>query len=81
MLGENNIPQLDSYELLIKDIANRRKEKYLKTNRDKNNMFDIKREEEAFNDKENNKIIKGFNFLNDIEKKFLSYTQDAFNKK
>ena len=79
ILGENNIPQLDSYEVLIKDIFNKRREKNLKTN--KNNMFDIKREEEAFNDKENNKLLKGFNFLNDIEKKFNSYyTQDAFNK-
>jgi hypothetical protein len=79
MLGVNNIPQLDSYEVMIKDIFNKRKKERALKN--KNNMFDIKKEEETFYDKANQKIIKGFNVLNDIEKKIHAYTQDSFNKK
>ena len=79
MLGVNNIPQLDSYEVMIKDIFNKRKKERALKN--KNNMFDIKKEEETFYDKANQKIIKGFNVLNDIEKKIHAYTQNSFNKK
>lgn len=77
ILGIDNIPKLDSYEIIVKNIFNKkRKEKNIKNY--KNKYFDIKKEEESFYEKANKKIKNGFNALNDIEKKYFAYTQEMF---
>lgn len=82
MLGVDDVPKLDSYEIIIKNIFNKRKNKRnLKINNDR--FFASKKEEEVENihDKANKNILKGFKSLNDIEKKlFYSNTQESFNK-
>lgn len=77
ILGIDNIPKLDSYEIIVKNIFNkRRKEKNIKNY--KNKYFDVKKEEESFYEKANSNIKNGFNALNDIEKKYFAYTQEMF---
>lgn len=81
ILGVDSIPKLDSYEVLVKDIFNKRKKERLLKMNDKNKMFDIKKEEETFYDKAHKKILKGFNTLNNIEKQLHAFTHQSFNKK
>ena len=79
ILGVDSIPNLDSYEEIIKNIFKKRKKE--RDNNNKNNLFDVKKEaEETFYEKTNRKIEKGFNALNNIEKKLYGIAQEKFNK-
>ena len=78
MLGVDSIPNLDSYEVIVKNIFKKRKKE--RDNNNKNNLFDVKKEEETFYEKTNKKIEKGFNILNNIEQKLYGAAQEEFNK-
>ena len=81
ILGVDNIPKLDSYEIIIKNIFDKRKkERYLNN---KNKLFNLKKEEEIIlSNKENKKVEKGFISLNDIEKKLEAHMmKKELNKK
>jgi hypothetical protein len=76
MLCVDSIPRLDSYEVLVKKMFNKKKlERKIKKNKN-NKLFDVKKEEESFFEKANHQFDEGFNILNDVEKKYLSYTQN-----
>lgn len=81
MLGVDDVPKLDSYEIIIKNIFNKRKkERELKLQSDK--FFDAKKEDETnLYNKANQNILKGFRSLNNIERKLYSHTQESFNNK
>ena len=82
MLGVDNIPKLDSYELIVKNIFNKRKKERENINKNKLfEIFDVKKEEENFHENSNRKIQKGFNALEEMEKKYLSNIQEDFDKK
>ena len=80
ILGVDNIPKLDSYEVIVKNIFDKRKkERYLNN---KNKLFNLKKEEEIIlSNKKHKKVEKGFIALNDIEKKLEEHMKKKLNKK
>ena len=78
MLGIDNIPKLDSYETIVKDMRHKRK---------KERKIQLTDDEEEAKEADdilgllNKKIVKGFQALNDIEKKYHNLTQPSFNRK
>ena len=77
MLGVDNMPNINSYELIVKNIFNKRKKE--RENANKNKLFelnDIKNEEGSLRENSNRKIQKGFKALDEMEKKLLSNIQE-----
>ena len=68
ILCVDTIPRIDSYEVLVKKMFNKKKLERKINNNKNNKLFDAKKEEESFFDGVNNQIQTGFNILNDIEK-------------
>jgi hypothetical protein len=81
ILCVDSIPRVDSYEVLVKKMFNKKNLERKNKNNKNNKLFDVKKEEESFFEGANNQIQTGFNILNDIEKKYLSYTQELFKTK
>ena len=79
MLKVNDIPKLEKYETIIRNMFRKRK---LKKKLNKNNFFDYKKEEErlTYYDRTNNKLNEGIKFLNEAEKRFLTNTLESFKQ-
>lgn len=81
ILGIDNIPTIESYEVIIKNIYEKKRKERIMNQNKKNVFFDIKKEEESSHSKANKKLEKRFNILNDIENRYMAYTQDLFKDK